>query len=596
MRTRRSRFPATLFLAVLALATARCSGDARDAASDASANDDAAAVVDAVARHFVDGYYHQFPEEAYEIGYPETPMDRLGDRSRAAMDAWRAREDAWLDSLRVIDAASLEGTPAEVPYTFTLDRLEAAVGRRVCHTELWNVSPTWTGWQSMLASTFAIQPVATADERAAALARARDVTRYLDTEIANLREGLAEGYTAPRSNVDRVLDQVDALLAAPVEASPFYQPATRTQDSTFARDLADIVADEIRPAIRRYRAFLADEYRAGAREAVGVSANPDGLPCYRASVRFHTSLPLEADSIHQTGLREMERIQNEMRAIAERSFGTADVAALLQRLRTDPRYTFRSEDEVLAYARAAVRRAREVTPDWFDFVPEAEVVVKPFPAYQKASGGGFYSSGSEDGSRPGTYELGTYMPEHISRAGMEATAFHETYPGHHLQMAVALQGEGVHPVLRYIYVAGTAEGWGLYCERLADEMGLYSSDVDRLGMLSNESLRAARLVVDPGMHALGWTRQQAIDYMLSHTAESEGSVAAEIDRYIAVPGQATAYLTGSLEIQRLRHDAEQRLGDRFDIRAFHDRILANGAVTLPMLHTAIDRWVVGQPR
>ena len=542
-----------------------------------------------IAQEFVDGYYHQFPEEAYEVGYPDTPMDSLGDRGRAAMEAWRAREDAWLTALRALDRARLDGTDAAVPFAFTLDRLEASEARRICRTELWNVSPTWTGWQSMLSSTLAQQPVATAEERADALSRLRAVPGYLDTEIANLREGMETGYLAPNANVDAVLRQVDALLSSAPEASPFYDPASRAGDEAFARDVRQIVTGGINPAMRRYRSYLADEYR--GRGDVGVSANPDGEACYAASVRFHTSLPLDARDIHETGLREMARLQDEMARIARRSFGTDDLKALLERLRTDPQYTFRTEEDVLAYARSAVDRAAVAVHDWFGFVPDAEVVVKPFPAYQQASGGGFYSSGSQDGTRPGTYELGTYRPETISKAGMESTAFHETYPGHHLQMSVALLGAGVHPVLRYIYVASMAEGWALYAELLADEMGLYSSDVDRIGMLSNQAFRAARLVVDPGMHVLGWTREQAIQYMLEHTAESRAGIESEIDRYLAVPGQATAYMTGSLEIQRLRRDAERQLGERFDIKAFHDTILGNGAVTLPMLQQAVARWV-----
>ena len=554
---------------------------------------DAVATSLRVAQEFVDGYYHQFPEEAFEVGYPDTPMDRLGDRGAAAMAAWRAREDRWLAELRSVRAADLEGTDAEVPYGFTLDRLEASEGRRVCRAELWNVSPTWTGWQSMLASTFAVQPVGTAAERADALARLRAVPAYLKTEIANLRAGTAAGYLAPASNVAAVLRQVDALLATAPDASPFHQPGSRADDVSFADEVRRIVADSIYPAIRRYRAFLADEYQ--GRTAAGVSANPDGAACYAASLRFHTSLPLDPREVHETGLHEMRRIQAAMADIARRSFGTDDVKALLERLRTDPRYTFRSEAEVIAYARAAVDRASVRMPEWFGFVPDARVVIKPFPAYQQASGGGFYSSGSLDGTRPGTYELGTYRPETISKAGMEATAFHETYPGHHLQMSVALYGKGVHPVLRYIYVPAMAEGWGLYSELLADEAGLYSADLDRLGMYSNQALRAARLVVDPGMHVLGWTRDRAIQYMLDHTAESRGSVEPEVDRYLAAPGQATAYLTGSLEIQRLRREAEARLGRRFDIKGFHDTVLRDGAVTLPMLQRAVERWVTNLP-
>lgn len=547
-----------------------------------------------VAQEFVDGYYHQFPEEAYEIGYPDTPMDSLGDRSEPAMAAWRAKEDEWLAALRSIDPTTLEGTPAAIPYAFTLDRLEASEARRVCRMELWNVSPTWTGWQSMLASTFAQQPVETAAERADALARLKAVPGYLETEIDNLRAGMATGYLAPQSNVDAVLRQVDALLAAEPEASPFYNPASRADDAAFAATVRGVVVDEIRPAMASYRAFLSGEYR--GHDAAGVSANPRGEECYAASVRFHTSLEMPAREIHETGLREMDRIQSEMSRIARESFGTDDVRGLLERLRTDPQYTFRSEQDVIDYARAAVDRAAVAVHDWFGFVPDAEVVIRPFPAYQQASGGGFYSSGSLDGSRPGTYELGTYQPETISRAGMEATAFHETYPGHHLQMSVALYGGDVHPVLRYMYVASVAEGWGLYSELLADEMGLYSSDLDRLGMLSNQALRAARLVVDPGMHVLGWTRDRAIQYMLDNTAESRNSVESEVDRYLAVPGQATAYMLGSLEIQRLRREAEERLGDAFDIREFHDIILRDGAVSLPMLRQAVERWNGGGSR
>jgi len=209
----------------------------------------------------------------------------------------------------------------------------------------------------------------------------------------------------------------------------------------------------------------------------------------------------------------------------------------------------------------------------------------------KSSGGGFYSAGSADGTRPGKYELGTYRPETISKAGLEATAFHETYPGHHMQVSVGLERAGLHPILQFFFFSGSGEGWALYTERLADEMGIYSGDIDRLGMLSNEAFRAARLVVDPGMHALGWTRQQAIDYMLANTAESEASVSSEVNRYIAVPAQATAYLTGSLEIQELRKLASDQLGDQFDIRAFHDLIIADGTVTLGMLRKKVEKWI-----
>jgi uncharacterized protein (DUF885 family) len=549
-------------------------------------------VVLGVAQTFVDGYYHQFPEEAFEIGYPDTPMDQLGRRGREAMQEWATRQDDWLTTLRGIDPEVLEGTVAAVPYAFALDRLEAWEARRVCRTQLWNVSPTSNGWQAMLSSTFAQQPVATDQQRAVALVRLQAVPAYLDTEIDNLRAGMAEGYLAPQTNVAAVLRQLDRMMEGPPTSSPFFNPGLRAQDDSFAALVEDVIAESINPAIARYRDFLEDEYM--GRDQGGVGRNPDGALCYAASVKFHTSLILDASDVHETGLREMRRIQAAMSSIAKESFATSDVGSLLERFRTDPEYTFRSEAEILSYARAAVDRGGVGVHDWFGFVPDAELVIQPFPAYQKASGGGYYSAGSLDGSRPGTYELGTYRPETISKVGLEAVAFHESYPGHHLQMSVALRGKNVHPLLRYMYVASMAEGWGLYTESLADEMGLYSSDLDRMGMLSNQALRAARLVVDPGMHVLGWSRERAIDYMLENTAENRETVESEVDRYLATPGQATAYMTGSLEIQRMRSDAEQTLGSAFDIKGFHDTILADGAVSLPMLQGSVNRWVLAQ--
>ncbi len=561
------------------------------AMTEAGAGSAAVAEAIAIADEYVVGYYDQFPEEAYETGYPAR-LDGLGDRSREAMAAWEAQEDEWLERLADIDLAALEGTEAFVPHTFSRERLEASVARRVCRPDLWNVSPTWTGWQNFFPNVFAQQPVGTEQARADALARASDVPRFIDTEIANLRVGVEAGFTAPRSNVEAVIGQLDALLAVAPEETPYYDPATRDDDAAFAAELRRIIADEIQPATQRLRDYLADEYLAVARTDVGVTSDPGGRDCYLASVLFYATLPLTPEEIHETGLREMERIQAEMREIGERSFGTDDVAELLQTVRTDPQYTFETPQEIVDYAQEATDRAKAAVPEWFGFVPQAEVELRPYPDYMQRTGGGFHSAGSADGSRPGTYEFGTYEPRKLSKGGgFEATTFHETYPGHHMQVYVALEGAGVHPVLQFFFTSGLGEGWALYTERLADEMGLHSSDVDRLGMLSNEAFRAARLVVDPGMHALGWTRQEAIDYMLANTAGSVGGISSEVDRYIAVPGQATSYLTGSLLIQQLRAEAEEALGENFDIREFHDLVIEDGTVTLVMLQEKIERWI-----
>jgi uncharacterized protein (DUF885 family) len=549
------------------------------------------AEVIAIADEFVAAYYEEYPEDAYETGYP-APLDRMGDHSIANIEAWQSRENGWVDRLQAIDPSTLIGTEAAVPYAFSLERLQASIARRVCRTHLWNVSPTWTGWQNFFGGVFAKQPVGTDEARANTIARARDVARYIDTEIDNLRVGVEEGFTAPRSNVVRVIGQIDALLSVSAEETPFYEPATRDDDPAFATDLASAISDAIVPAAQRYRDYLSDEYLATAREAIGVTSDPGGRDCYLASVLFHATLPLTPEEIHQTGLREIERIQDEMREIGLRSFGTGDLQELLRRVKADPANSFETQDQIVQFAQDAVDRAKAALPEWFGFVPQAEVALKPYPDFMQITGGGFYSAGAADGSTPGTYEFGMYEPRNLNRGdGFEATTFHETYPGHHMQVYVGLEGPGVHPVLKYFFSSGLGEGWALYSERLADEAGLYTADVDRLGMLSNEAFRAARLVVDPGMHALGWSRQEAVDYMLANTAASEAGVESEVSRYIAVPGQATSYLTGSLLIQELRAQAESTLGDRFDIRAFHDRIIEDGTVTLSMLKTKMEGWI-----
>jgi len=568
---------------LMALAIAAC--------SDAPV-DDSAERVNQVASDFVHGYFSQFPEEVYEVGYGGAPMDRFGDHSEAAMAEWDARIDHWLMSLNDIDVKTLAGTPEAVTYVFTREQLQTHVDRRICQTDLWNISPTWTGWQFMFASTLAIQPIASAAEQQAAVDRIVDAARFLKTDISNLRRGLDQGYAAPQSNVVAVIDQVTSLIDTRTEDSPLFGPAARSSDERFVSRYREAFESTLKPALVTYRDFLANDYQ--GRDGIGVGNNPNGEACYAASVRYWSSVSMTAEQIHRTGLSEMARIQSEMLQIAQDSFGTDDVKGLLAELRTNPEYTFSSEQEILDYVGAAVQRGKEAVPQWFGNVPDAELLIIPSPAYEKDSGGGFYSAGAADGSRPGTYQVGTYNPQGISKEGPESTAFHESYPGHHLQISLALANQSLHPILRYIGVSGSVEGWALYTERLADEMGLYSSDIARLGMLSNEAYRAARLVVDPGMHVMGWSRDDAIQYMLDHTAEGIDSLTSEVDRYAAVPGQATSYLLGSLEIQRLRRKAELELGKAFDIRKFHDRILANGGVTLPMLSATIDAWIAEQ--
>lgn len=570
--------------AILALSLAAC------APADPSA--EVTRQVNAIAGHYAEEWARAFPDQASIAGAAIAPIDQLPDVSPEAYARWRTTEDSLLAALDAVDIASLPDTAAAfVTHGFLSTVLRDGIAWRVCRMELWNVSQTWTGWLSVFATLSEGQPVGTAAQREGAARRYAQMPRYVRQEIANLREGIRLGYTMPRHNAEAMIRMADALLAAPVAESPYVVMA-KDSFPEFRSAMEALEVDSIRPAITAYRDFLRAEYLPAARTAIGVSANPDGAACYAAAVKYHATVAMTAEEVHQVGLDQMAVIRGEMEAIAERLFGNRDVAAALSRMRSDPAYQMGSRDNLLAVARDAVARAKAAAPQWFGIVPSADVVVQPVPAFAEASApGAFYTNPAEDGSRPGIYSLNLRGAETTPRAGVEATAFHEAFPGHHLQGAIALERTSLHPVSRYIYLSGFGEGWALYTERLADEMGLYSGDVDKMGLLSNEALRAARLVVDAGMHGLGWSRDQAIAYMLANTAESRESVTSEVDRYIAVPAQATSYMLGNLEIRRLRAQAEQAMGDRFDIKAFHDRVLEDGSVPLSMLRAKIERWI-----
>jgi uncharacterized protein (DUF885 family) len=550
-----------------------------------------AADVSGLADAYVSSYLEVFPYHAIVIGARDVHPNQLADHSLPGLRKWQAREDELLASLKKIDATSIDGTPEGHTYKFLQHLLESSIAYRTCRMELWNVSPTYTGWQGDLPVAAGMQSTARPEDQLNALARWSQVPQYLDDEIANLREGLKQGYTAPRGNVQSVIGQVDAMLAAPISDSPFVQMAKPGTPASFRKALEDLERSKIRPAITRYRDFLKGTYLAAAREAIGVSANPNGLACYGAAVRFHATVSMTPQAIHDLGKAQMEKITTEMTAIGRRSFQVEDPAALLKLVTTDPKYRFKSRDELIKTAESAVARAKAALPTWFGILPNAPVIVEPYPAFlEKTAPGGQAVPPTPDG-KPGKYLINAYKATEQSRAGLESTAFHEAYPGHHLQGAIALERENLHPISRYFFLSGFGEGWGLYAERLADEMGLFSSDVDRLGLLSNEALRAARLVVDSGMHALGWTRQQAIDYVLAHTTETRAGAEAEVDRYIAVPGQATAYMIGNLEIRRLRDEAKQKLGARFDIKTFHDLVLEDGTMPLWVLREKVERRI-----
>ncbi|MBW1881480.1 MAG: DUF885 domain-containing protein [Deltaproteobacteria bacterium] len=526
--------------------------------------------------------------------------DQLGDWSQAGVEEGRAAARGFLERAEGIDAAGLSGTDALTLEVFR-GRLAESIRREVWEYWQWSISPR-TNPLVDLSYVPEAHTVEDPEDAGNLLSRYRQMAGAVDDTIANLRVGLASGRVANRETVALIIEQMEVALAKPLEEWPLTAPARAAYDfewdpearEAYRAELNARVADEIRPALERYLALLRDEVLPVARppERVGVWALPDGEACYRTMIRSHTTVDLGANALHQTGLDELQSIHAEMLDLGEAVFGTRDLAAIFDHLRTDPALRFETSEEVEARAEEATAAAKAAMPAWFGRLPRADIVVRRIPDYEAPyTYIAYYREPAPDGSKPGEYFVNVYAPETRRRFEAEVLAFHEGIPGHHLQIAIAQELPDTPAFRRHIQFSAFLEGWALYTERLAVEMGLYSGDLDRLGMLSFDSWRASRLVVDTGIHARGWTREQAEQFMMENTPLAENNIVNEVDRYISWPGQALAYKVGQIHIRRLRAEAEEALGEAFDLPAFHDVVLGAGAVPLPVLERRVHAWI-----
>jgi uncharacterized protein (DUF885 family) len=468
-----------------------------------------------------------------------------------------------------------------------------------CDLEDWTVDPL-QGLQVELMNVESYQPIRTPSEGLAMVSRWQKIGPFVQQQITNLRLGAGSGKVAVRAGVEKVIDELGDLLGKPDSEWPLLRPLktehpdwSPEETRRFREGLTGSVKDSARPGFAKYSEFLKMEIlpRARPQEKPGIMHIPGGRDAYAKLIHVHTSLDLTPEEIHGTGLAEVDKINKETENLGEKVFGTRDRKEILRRLRTDSSLYFSSRDEVAEKAEKALARANAAIAKWFGRLPKAPCeVVRMAEHEEKHSTIAYYRPPAADGSRPGRFYINTSAPETRPRYEAEALAYHEAVPGHHLQIAIAQELEGIPEFRKNSGVTAFIEGWGLYSERLGDEMGLYSSDLDRIGILSFDSWRACRLVVDSGMHAMGWTREQAIDFMIENTALAKNNIVNEVDRYITWPGQALAYKTGQLEIMGLRRGAESSLGSKFDVRTFHDALLDNGAVPLQVLRQVIRAY------
>jgi uncharacterized protein (DUF885 family) len=464
---------------------------------------------------------------------------------------------------------------------------------------LWEANASAGGYTAPQAMAFMSVPTALLDDAAAVdgyLQRLRGLGGYFDAAARRYSEAKRDGRVPTEVGTRQAMEQIEGHIGRDVADDVMVTvrlPDTVDQEA-IRREAAGIVEGEIRPALRRLLACLRDELLPVARpdDKVGIQFVPGGTEGYLASVRKNTTTDLSPEQIHQIGLDCLAALQDEWAELGGRVLGITDVPAILERLRDDPSLRFTSSAEIVRTVTGALQRAEDARDSWFPRYDIPDCVIEEIDPVEAGNAPlAYYRPPASGGLRPGAHCVLTTEPQQRYVYEYEALSFHESTPGHHLQIASS-QTLPLPAFRRFLdaEVCGYCEGWGLYCERLADEMGLYTSDLQRLGMLSFDSLRACRLVVDTGMHHYGWSRSQAMDFMWRNTATTQSNVRNEIDRYIGWPGQALAYMVGRREIQRLRAEAKQKLGARFDIRAFHGTVLGNGAVPLGVLQQLVTDW------
>ena len=506
----------------------------------------------------------------------------------------------WLDKALALDGTRLNGQDRISYEIFVRERQLALESEKY---------PTWmlpidqftnfAAFVPVLGSGTSAQPFKTVEDYDNWLKRGATFPAIYDQAIANMREGMKAGVVQPKALMVKVIPQLDALINDDPSKTTFWGPIANMPKEFSAEDQKRLteayrvmIADQLMPAYKRLRAFIADEYLPATRDSVSLSQLPDGQNWYAFNAKTQTTTDLTPAEIHEIGLKEVARIQEEMRAVMKQVGFKGDLQAFFKFMTTNKEFEFKSEKELLDAYNGLRAKIDQKIPEQFSVLPKAGFEIRPIEPFRaESSAGGMYQAPSEDGSRPGIFYVNTFDLPSRKSWDAEALYLHEAIPGHHFQIAIQQELENVPAFRRFGGETAFAEGWGLYAESLGKDLGVYTDPYQYFGRLQAELWRAIRLVVDTGLHSKGWTREQVIDYMKTNSAVENTDAVAEAERYIAIPGQALAYKIGELKIQELKKKAQADLGDKFDPRAFHAEVLKDGSVPLPVLEAKIDRWI-----
>jgi uncharacterized protein (DUF885 family) len=539
------------------------------------------------------------PEYATWLGDPRY-NDRLTDLSPAAIARRKSDIRAFLARSTALEARGLSEQDA-LSLALLRYELQTSVDGERFPTEVMLLDQL-DGPQLAFAQLTGVSPFRGAGDYDAYLKRLAVYPRYLEQVTALLRSGMERKWVQPNGPLRTVPEQIEGLISADPTKSPFFAPFDRIPESVPPADRERLraaaraaIVQNMHPALTRFREFVRDTYLPAGGRAIGASSLPDGRAYYSYAIRQNTSTSLSPDSIHRLGLSEVARIRTAMDSVVRQVQFRGTFAQFLAMLRTDPRFYYTKPEELLTAYRDVAKRADGELPKLFAELPRNSYGVKPFPDFEAPSQTtARYYSGAQDGTRAGMYMVNLYRLDTRPKYEIEALTLHEAVPGHHLQISRAQELRELPSFRRNAGYTSFVEGWALYAESLGPAMGFYTDPYSRFGQLTYEMWRACRLVVDTGIHHLGWTRQQAIDFMMQNSGKSEHDIAVEVDRYIVWPGQALAYKLGELRIRELRTRAERELGDRFDIRKFHNAVLDNGPLPLDLLEQQIGKWIASQ--
>lgn len=576
----------TVFALVLVLA-------ACNSKTEAPPPDTASAEVNAIADAYLAATLNTYPFAAVYAGLGDVAGEdgaAMDDNSPEALAQFQNSEDHLAVRLRALDPKQLATRADTVLYHTLIEALEASLAQRVCRLHLWSVNHM-SGWQNAFAQVAAVQKIGTPVERTKALERWRRLPAYLQQERANLDAGLAEGYSAPKRVVARVIAQLDSIVAAPPDDVPFLTFAASVENDPLFDDKIRVLASDIHLAIAEFRAYLKNDYMPKARDALSITAIPNGAECYEALLRTYHTADIGAEATYKRGTAAVAANREAVIEKGRAMFGEDDFGAILERVSVERTNRFGSEAELVAATRALAPVARQKIAPFFRTLPEQELIVEPFPDYQRGTGQSSRYEARPAADGAATYRIATDDWKTQTRGEAEITLVHEGWPGHHLQIATASSVKGLHPITQLLGSTAYIEGWARYSEALAEDAGIYESGY---GAISRRSWPARGMVVDPGLHLYGWANERAKAFLIESGNFDDKTADEMLDRIAVIPGQLTAYDTGGLEIMALRTEAMERLGSRFDIRTFHERVLENGAVPLAVLRRHVEEWIASE--